>query len=171
MYSCPSGNRCRTRWAQCTAKAVLPTPAVPDTAEITTAVRCRSSRVEKGVELTQGAGTPDEAGHVGRQLGWPGRGRWWWHVRCPVRGLAELVPVRTDEAERIGEQPHRHWSRRGDLTRLNLAQTAHSDAAPVGQVLLAEAQPAPMLAQDVTEHAPSLPSGPRTPMVPARKCR
>src|SRR5262249_42676954 len=36
-YNCPSGNWSATRWAQCTASAVLPTPAVPDTAEITTA--------------------------------------------------------------------------------------------------------------------------------------
>jgi hypothetical protein len=36
-YSCPSGNRSATRCAQCTASAVFPTPAVPDTAEITTA--------------------------------------------------------------------------------------------------------------------------------------
>jgi hypothetical protein len=35
-YSCPSGKRARTRCAQCTASVVLPTPAVPATAEITT---------------------------------------------------------------------------------------------------------------------------------------
>ena len=36
-YNCPSGNRSATRCAQCTARAVLPTPAVPDTAQIATA--------------------------------------------------------------------------------------------------------------------------------------
>ena len=35
-YSCPSGNRWATRCAQCTARAVFPTPAVPPMAEITT---------------------------------------------------------------------------------------------------------------------------------------
>ena len=37
-YNCPSGNRSATRWAQRSASAVFPTPAVPDTAEITAAV-------------------------------------------------------------------------------------------------------------------------------------
>src|SRR6185295_776151 len=36
-YSWPSGNRAATRCAQCTASAVLPTPAVPDTAVMTAA--------------------------------------------------------------------------------------------------------------------------------------
>ena len=35
-YSCPSANRSRTRCAQWTANAVLPTPAVPDTTAIAT---------------------------------------------------------------------------------------------------------------------------------------
>ena len=36
-YSCPSGNRSLTRCAQCVTRAVFPTPAVPETAEISTA--------------------------------------------------------------------------------------------------------------------------------------
>ena len=35
-YNCPSGNCAATRCAQCRARAVLPTPAVPDTAEMIT---------------------------------------------------------------------------------------------------------------------------------------
>ena len=35
-YSCPSGNRSATLCAQCTASAVLPTPAVPPIAEMST---------------------------------------------------------------------------------------------------------------------------------------
>jgi hypothetical protein len=36
-YSWPSGNRDRSRWATCTARVVLPTPAFPATADTTTA--------------------------------------------------------------------------------------------------------------------------------------
>ena len=39
-YSCPSGNRWATRWAQCTARVVLPTPAVPASAQMVGAVSC-----------------------------------------------------------------------------------------------------------------------------------
>jgi hypothetical protein len=40
-YSCPSGNCADTRWAQCTARAVLPTPAVPAITATTAAPSAR----------------------------------------------------------------------------------------------------------------------------------
>ena len=67
-YSCPSGNRSATRCAQCTARAVLPTPAVPPIT-VTAAARERSAGcwLWLASRLLQVLLPTDEHRRVGRQ--------------------------------------------------------------------------------------------------------
>ena len=67
-YSCPSGNRAATRCAQCTARAVLPTPAVPETAEMTAAPGCAEPGRAKPGWIEPGWVSPGSA-RPGRAMG------------------------------------------------------------------------------------------------------
>jgi hypothetical protein len=108
----------------------------------------RPRPVNAGTSAGNCAGTPAALARFHRRVSRPDGG-----------GRAEARPLRTVQAERVGELSHRGWPG-PPAADLDAADGLRVNVGPAGEILLGQAQSQPVLAYLLAEHGQP-PPGPR----------
>ena len=134
-YSWPSGNRSATRCAQCTASAVLPTPAVPTTAMTGAGVGGRVEPGDRRVPPGEGGRRPPAAAAGRRRPRGSARPRSSARLRSSARSRASAsAPSSSGAASSSWTRSSKPVGRRQDLAGEVSADAAVRPAGAPGQL-------------------------------------